>query len=1070
MNRFCAVFLFASLLLTGACAGRADATPALVDRSLAASAIAQAAGPPRPAVATAGIGEREACTFIDFEGLGDQQSIPPFDGIQSPDWLAVIDSDAGGIGNTAHEPSPETVALWLGGPTGTGSSRDILFDTPASRVTFRYASAVLIIVAAYDIDNNLIKAEAGPANFGTGPGGDPNGTYNKWDPITVQSSSNNIVRVKVSGAVNQTGIDNLEVCRLTRIEAAEFTQAIQELQTIEELQADLLADGEPPVPVIRRKPAALRLYFDDVQTVTKVIVEADIAGTSQSRIVTLMPKCPVILARVRLLGCQSADFYFIPPTGSWTADVRVKSMAGTLLEEHSFELHSRRTEPLVLAAVRLCDAKDAAGKWLCEDDYAARLAGLSPLLRNLAPTGEVRTMDSRQTIRRLMDANSDGMIPAGESNAWWVGTRFDISDLFGLFDGYRDISGYEDRRYYGLARPTLPGGILGIAADIPSRGALSVSSAQDLGVDVSADTVAHETGHMLGREHTNTAVPAASEAPGCHLAGSASTDWPFADNRLRAGDGSASTLEVGFDVAARRPVFPTDTYDVMSYCAPVWISPFTYTHILEEELDSPLEVQPASTRGALAPGDFWQVSGTIDAGTVEFRPLFEIETIASTDAGSGLYAIEVVDGVGGRLFIRYFDPAIPQARVQAGAGEPEFSPAFSELIPVQQSAATLRVLDTNGLPIGSIDLAGAVPVVEVTSPTGSGPLAGEQTISWMIDDPDSADHDVWVQYSANPEDVDAWQTLGKGLSGNQLTADFDLLAGGTDTAVVRVLASDGVHTGTATAGPFQVPSKQPEAVIVFPPDASVFQKDEVVWLQGIGLDADDGSLAAEALVWESNADGVIGMGEDLPTTSLSVGDHEITLSATDADANVATATVHVVIAGAGPAVHADVEPLDLLPTTCVQVTLDAEAGSVPVEGVDYSLDGGETYTTVPVASLPYEFIAAGSGFFHLVARAFDASGQVDAVDRRFFTDAPCGPTSTSTTTTTLAPGNCGDANGSQTITAADALSALQAAVGSRSCELCLCDANGSGTIEASDALRVLRKAVGLDVAMNCEPC
>jgi hypothetical protein len=70
-----------------------------------------------------------------------------------------------------------------------------------------------------------------------------------------------------------------------------------------------------------------------------------------------------------------------------------------------------------------------------------------------------------------------------------------------------------------------------------------------------------------------------------------------------------------------------------------------------------------------------------------------------------------------------------------------------------------------------------------------------------------------------------------------------------------------------------------------------------------------------------------------------------------------------------------------------------------------------------------------------------------------------------TTTTTLSP-LCGDPNESQSVTAADALQALRAAVGT-SCCFVVCDVNDSGSVTASDALAILGNAVGQGVALTC---
>ncbi|MBI5504634.1 MAG: PD40 domain-containing protein [Deltaproteobacteria bacterium] len=82
-----------------------------------------------------------------------------------------------------------------------------------------------------------------------------------------------------------------------------------------------------------------------------------------------------------------------------------------------------------------------------------------------------------------------------------------------------------------------------------------------------------------------------------------------------------------------------------------------------------------------------------------------------------------------------------------------------------------------------------------------------------------------------------------------------------------------------------------------------------------------------------------------------------------------------------------------------------------------------------------------------------------------------------TTTTTLPAQKCGDPinpmaplAGVFDITASDALFALKAAVGSVTCELCVCDVNDSSNITASDALAILRDAVGLPIDLQCPPC
>jgi len=91
-------------------------------------------------------------------------------------------------------------------------------------------------------------------------------------------------------------------------------------------------------------------------------------------------------------------------------------------------------------------------------------------------------------------------------------------------------------------------------------------------------------------------------------------------------------------------------------------------------------------------------------------------------------------------------------------------------------------------------------------------------------------------------------------------------------------------------------------------------------------------------------------------------------------------------------------------------------------------------------------------------------------------------TSTSVTTTTLPAVVCGDPIGEgavwsesrrdapRVVTASDALYILSAAVGSASCENCVCDVDGSSMVTAVDALAALQFAIGIDVELNCPPC
>jgi hypothetical protein len=267
-----------------------------------------------------------------------------------------------------------------------------------------------------------------------------------------------------------------------------------------------------------------------------------------------------------------------------------------------------------------------------------------------------------------------------------------------------------------------------------------------------------------------------------------------------------------------------------------------------------------------------------------------------------------------------------------------------------------------------------------------------QEIAWSVADPDAESdrYTTKVYYSA--DNGATWAQIGKEEAALTLKADFDTLPGGNGSVRIKLVVSDGVNTGTATSPPLTVLKKVPQDVaIVQPAHGAAFAQQALVQFEGRAYDVDDGMLDGAAIGWTSSLDGALGTGAVLNVGTLRAGTHMVTMRATDQDGNTASAAVTVLVAGAPPVLALRAVPLNTLPTTCVQATITAAAqGSVALARVEYSLDGGAGWTAVPLGQLPFKFIVPGSGYFHLVARAFDAAGQVTAGDAKFFVDSACG--------------------------------------------------------------------------------
>ncbi|MFC1606018.1 IPTL-CTERM sorting domain-containing protein [Pseudomonadota bacterium] len=160
---------------------------------------------------------------LTFEGLQDYEEIQDFynggtgsQGSSGPDYgvsfgpgaLALIDSDAGGSGNFANEPSPDTVAFWV-------TAQSLVMNVPAGFSTgfsFYYTSSTAATVTVYDgpdatgtVLGQIDLVAQHTANNCTG---DPSGTFCNWSAGGVDF--NGTARsVDFSGTANQIAYDNI---------------------------------------------------------------------------------------------------------------------------------------------------------------------------------------------------------------------------------------------------------------------------------------------------------------------------------------------------------------------------------------------------------------------------------------------------------------------------------------------------------------------------------------------------------------------------------------------------------------------------------------------------------------------------------------------------------------------------------------------------------------------------------------------------------------------------------------------------------------------------------------------
>jgi len=152
------------------------------------------------------------------------------------------------------------------------------------------------------------------------------------------------------------------------------------------------------------------------------------------------------------------------------------------------------------------------------------------------------------------------------------------------------------------------------------------------------------------------------------------------------------------------------------------------------------------------------------------------------------------------------------------------------------------------------------------------------------------------------------------------------------------------------------PTGYPIAFVTSPRNGERFVHGDDIYFKGSGLDAEDGALSGDVLVWSSNRDGVIGKGSNLTKTDLSVGDHTITLTATNSRGKKTYLMLSINVTSRPPAVFITSPASGEIIQKDTSITFDGyaddlEDGSIPSSSLAWtsSLDGkigsGKSFAT-----------------------------------------------------------------------------------------------------------------------------
>jgi hypothetical protein len=320
----------------------------------------------------------------------------------------------------------------------------------------------------------------------------------------------------------------------------------------------------------------------------------------------------------------------------------------------------------------------------------------------------------------------------------------------------------------------------------------------------------------------------------------------------------------------------------MTYCSPGWISPYTFEGIFAAmPMPTPPRALPQQTAdGSSQP--YLVVSGLIgEDGQVLFNPVHRLNLPPGNDdvPGNGAYRIELRDNTGRLLSSHAFDL------------EHHLS-VFYQTIPEPEGVTHIALFHEDQV-LGRLTASTNAPEVTLLEPGGGQTLSGNVMVRWAAADADGDDLTFALQYS--PDGGDTWGPIVHGLTETTYSFDAQGLAG-SEQGLLKVVASDGFHSTADTSnGMVEVPHHAPQVTILHPADGARFTPNQVLILQGQGLDKEDGELAAGQLLWSSDRDGELGSGRELAPQGISEGWHTITLTVTDSDGRRSSAAIRLYV-------------------------------------------------------------------------------------------------------------------------------------------------------------------------------
>ncbi|MFN8493919.1 MAG: Ig-like domain-containing protein [Caldilineaceae bacterium] len=204
------------------------------------------------------------------------------------------------------------------------------------------------------------------------------------------------------------------------------------------------------------------------------------------------------------------------------------------------------------------------------------------------------------------------------------------------------------------------------------------------------------------------------------------------------------------------------------------------------------------------------------------------------------------------------------------------------------------------------------PTLTITTPTTEITLTTGMSLTWLASDADctipmlrqdcmTSALSFAISYSPDGEH---WYLLAQNLPGHLITATNTVTGAftlgalnqlpGSQHGRLRVTADDGFfQTSVETGAKMQFPNQPPQPVVI--QTTNVVTQGQLLLLQALAHDPEDGMLNDKQFRWRSDRDGLLGTGAELTLHNLTPGVHQITLIATDSQGITSTTTFTVTV-------------------------------------------------------------------------------------------------------------------------------------------------------------------------------